>query len=127
MRIVEIRGAIEIWIKFEINYAINGLEENADVNDIDSMTGMQYEHFCKSILVKAGWEVEDTPSGDQGVDLIASLDDMRACISATAQEESRKSAVQEVAAGLQHYKGTTLWSAMPDSPKLPNAWPSPHR
>ena len=96
------------WIEFEINDAINGLEENADVNDIDSMTGMQYENFCKSILVKAGWEVEDTPaSGDQGVDLIASLDDMRVCIQCKRlKRKVGNGAVQEVAAGLQHYKGT---------------------
>ena len=105
----EIRGAdIEVWIEYEINDVINGLEDFAEANEIDSMTGVQYENFCKSILVKAGWEVEDTPaSGDQGVDLIASRDDMRVCIQCKRlKRKVGNGAVQEVAAGLQHYKGT---------------------
>ena len=105
----EIRGAdIEVWIEYEINDVINGLEDFAEANEIDSMTGVQYENFCKSILVKAGWEVEDTPaSGDQVVDLIASRDDMRVCIQCKRlKRKVGNGAVQEVAA-VQHYKGTS--------------------
>ena len=34
-----------------------------------------------ALLVEAGWEVDITPkTGDQGVDLIASIEDVRVCI-----------------------------------------------
>ena len=44
------------------------------------MDGIEYEQYCKTILENAGWEVEDTSTtGDQGVDLIASIENLRVC------------------------------------------------
>ena len=73
-----------------------------------SMSGIEFEEYCKSILEEAGWEVEDTPtSGDQGVDLIASIEDVRVCIQCKCFAKAvGNKAVQEVAAGMIHWKGT---------------------
>ena len=72
------------------------------------MNGIEYEEYCKKILEDAGWEVEDTPtSGDQGVDLIASIEDVRVCIQCKCFAKTvGNKAVQEVAAGMIHWKGT---------------------
>ena len=73
-----------------------------------NMTGIEFEEYCKSILEEAGWEVEDTPtSGDQGVDLIASIEDVRVCIQCKCFAKTvGNKAVQEVAAGMIYWKGT---------------------
>lgn len=71
-------------------------------------TGVDFERYCKKILEEAGWVVEDTPiSGDQGVDLIASIEDLRVCIQCKcfAKPVGNK-AVQEVVAGMIHWNGT---------------------
>ena len=40
-----------------------------------------FENHCMEILKKYGWKVKETPNtGDQGVDLIASIDNLRICI-----------------------------------------------
>ena len=72
------------------------------------MNGVEFEQYCKNILEDAGWEVEDTPtSGDQGVDLIASIEDVRVCIQCKCFAKTvGNKAVQEVAAGMIHWKGT---------------------
>ena len=72
------------------------------------MSGIEYEEHCKNILIEAGWDVEDTPiSGDQGVDLIASIEDIRVCIQCKCFEKPvGNKAVQEVAAGMIHWNGT---------------------
>lgn len=73
-----------------------------------SMSGIEFEEHCKSILEEAGWEVEVTPtSGDQGVDLIASIEDIRVCIQCKCFAKTvGNKAVQEVAAGMIYWKGT---------------------
>ena len=97
------------WLTNEINSVCDELEnKNAKFGDSSSMDGVQYEKFCKRILEDAGWVVEDTPtSGDQGVDLIASIEDLRVCIQCKcfAKPVGNK-AVQEVAAGMIHWNGT---------------------
>ena len=84
------------------------LDQRSSKNLKKDMTGVQFEEYCKKILSEAGWEVEDTPaSGDQGVDLIASIEDLRVCIQCKcfAKPVGNK-AVQEVAAGMIHWNGT---------------------
>ncbi len=70
------------WLVDQINYVCDELEnKNSGLGDTSSMDGIQYEQFCKKILEDAGWVVEDTPtSRDQGVDLIASIENLRVCI-----------------------------------------------
>ena len=44
----------------------------ASVDDIERMSGIEYEQFCSKLLQQAGWVVTLTKSsGDQGVDIIA--------------------------------------------------------
>lgn len=41
-------------------------------NDINSLSGIEFEHLCQSLLQKAGFKLETTKqSGDGGIDLIA--------------------------------------------------------
>ena len=97
------------WLIDQINYVCDELEnKNSELGDTTSMDGIQYEQFCKKILEDAGWVVEDTPtSGDQGVDLIASIEDLRVCIQCKCfNKPVGNKAVQEVAAGMIHWNGT---------------------
>ena len=97
------------WTVEEINKVCDEIQENTSLlGDTSSMDGVEYELYCKSVLEEAGWEVEDTPvSGDQGVDLIASIEDVRVCIQCKCFTKAvGNKAVQEVAAGMIHWKGT---------------------
>ena len=80
----------------------------ASGQNIDDMTGIEYEELCKEILVKDGWKVDGTSvSGDQGVDLIASKDDLRVCIQCKRYSKPvGNSAVQEVVSGMVYWQGT---------------------
>ncbi len=70
--------------------------------------GINFENHCMDILKESGWEVKETPStGDQGVDLIASIDDLRICIQCKNHEKAiGNKAVQEISAGKLYWKGT---------------------
>ena len=60
------------------------------------------------LLKSQGWEVKGTPnSGDQGVDLIASIDELRICIQCKNHKKAiGNKAVQEISAGKLYWKGT---------------------
>ena len=97
------------WIEDEINEVCDKVDSQGPSNkDIDSMDGIEYEQYCKQILEKAGWEVEETSTtGDQGVDLIASIEDLRVCIQCKCFAKAvGNKAVQEIAAGMIYWKGT---------------------
>ena len=70
--------------------------------------GVKFENHCKEILKQNGWEVKETPNtGDQGVDLIASINDLRICIQCKDHEKAiGNKAVQEISAGKLFWKGT---------------------
>ncbi len=63
--------------------------------------GIRFENHCMEILKQNGWEVKETPNtGDQGVDLIASINDLRICIQCKDHETAiGNKAVQEISAG----------------------------
>lgn len=47
-------------------------ESMHDMPSIEDLDGIEYEHYCATLLRKAGWECEVTKAGgDQGVDIIA--------------------------------------------------------
>ena len=97
------------WLTEEIERVCDAIEDKTSkFGDTSSMDGVQYEQYCKNILEDAGWEVEDTPAtGDQGVDLIASIEDVRVCIQCKCFAKAvGNKAVQEIAAGMIHWKGT---------------------
>ena len=70
--------------------------------------GIRFENYCMEILKQHGWEVKETPNtGDQGVDLIASINDLRICIQCKDHEKAiGNKAVQEISAGKLFWKGT---------------------
>ena len=70
--------------------------------------GIKFENHCKEILKQHGWDVKETPNtGDQGVDLIASINDLRICIQCKDHEKAiGNKAVQEISAGKLFWKGT---------------------
>ena len=106
------RIVIEDWYAVVLTLVENKCRELLDKpsskNLKKDMTGVQFEEHCKKILIEAGWEVEDTPtSGDQGVDLIASIENLRVCIQCKCfTKPVGNKAVQEVAAGMIHWNGT---------------------
>ena len=100
---------LEDWIEDEIDDVCDKVDsQGASNKDIDSMDGIEYEQYCKTILENAGWEVEDTSTtGDQGVDLIASIENLRVCIQCKCFAKAvGNKAVQEIAAGMIYWKGT---------------------
>ena len=70
--------------------------------------GRKFEGYCMEILKENGWKVKETPNtGDQGVDLIASIENLRICIQCKNHKKPvGNSAVQEISAGKSYWKGT---------------------
>ena len=77
-------------------------------SDINYKKGIKFENLCFNKLQSQGWEVTQTPvSGDQGVDLIASIGDLRLCIQCKDHQKAiGNKAVQEVYAGKKYWSGT---------------------
>lgn len=76
------------------------------INDIDLMSGVEFESFCGKLFEKLNYIVEYTPaSGDQGIDLIATKGSQSIGIQVKRYSDKvTNKAVQEVAAGINHYK-----------------------
>ena len=113
----EIIGSIrkletEDWFVFvasQIEKSCLNLEDsNSKKNNLSYKKGIKFENHCMEILKQNGWEVKQTPStGDQGVDLIASIDGLRICIQCKDHEKAiGNKAVQEISAGKLFWKGT---------------------
>ena len=70
--------------------------------------GLKFENDCMEILKNNGWEVKEMPTtGDQGVDIIASIENLRICIQCKDHEKAiGNKAVQEISAGKLYWKGT---------------------
>ncbi len=70
--------------------------------------GLKFENLCFQKLRSQGWLLKQTPvSGDQGVDIIASIDNLRLCIQCKDHQKAiGNKAVQEVYAGKKYWSGT---------------------
>ncbi len=104
---------IEDWFVFiasQIEKSCLNLIENDYSRTINESykKGIRFENHCMEILKQNGWEVKETPNtGDQGVDLIASINDLRICIQCKDHEKAiGNKAVQEISAGKSFWKGT---------------------
>ena len=77
-------------------------------NRLNYKKGIIFENHCMQVLKSYGWNVKKTPSsGDQGVDLIASIEDLRICIQCKDHKKIvGNKAVREIAAGKSYWKGT---------------------
>ncbi|MBE4910186.1 restriction endonuclease [Bacillus luteolus] len=75
------------------------------INDVDLMTGEEFEKFVSSLFEKMGYRTEQTKiSGDQGIDVIAEKNAMKIGIQAKRYSGTvSNSAIQEVVAGVNYY------------------------
>lgn len=73
--------------------------------DFDKLEGLEFEHFCASLLRKNGYDVKVTPgSGDQGIDIIAQKDGIVYGIQCKCYtSDIGNKAVQEAFAGKTYY------------------------
>jgi Holliday junction resolvase-like predicted endonuclease len=76
------------------------------INDVDLMTGLEFEDFIVNIFNKMGYETSKTPAtGDQGIDIIAEKHGIKIGIQAKCYSKNvTNSAIQEVTAGVKHYR-----------------------
>ena len=99
-----------VFIASQIEKSCLNLIENDYSKKINESykKGIKFENHCMKILKQHGWEVKETPNtGDQGVDLIASINDLRICIQCKDHEKAiGNKAVQEISAGKLFWKGT---------------------
>jgi len=98
-----------VFIASQIEKSCLKIEDNnSKKNNQRYKKGIKFENHCMEILKQNGWEVKETPStGDQGVDLIASIDGLRICIQCKDHEKAiGNKAVQEISAGKLFWKGT---------------------
>ena len=88
---------------------LNTIENNPfKKNNENYKKGIRFENQCMEILKQNGWKVKETPNtGDQGVDLIASIDNLRICIQCKNHKKViGNKAVQEISAGKLYWEGT---------------------
>ena len=103
----------EDWFIFIASHieksCLNTIGYNSLMNENKNyQKGILFENHCMAILKQNGWEVKETPNtGDQGVDLIASIDNLRICIQCKDHRNViGNKAVQEISAGKIYWKGT---------------------
>ena len=92
-----------------IREEVEGISDlNQSSEDINLLSGVEFESLCKDKLEKANWQITTTvASGDQGVDLIATKGGTRVCIQCKRfASPVGNSAVQEITAGKLHWHGT---------------------
>ena len=103
---------VEDWYLFIASMVekscINLIDEYKYENNLNNQKGIAFENHCMKILISRGWRVEETPkSGDQGIDLIASIEKYRLCIQCKDHKKPiGNKAVQEVSAGKKYWNGT---------------------
>lgn len=95
------------YVDERIEYMIfqyNNSVENSSIDFNDHMNPYEYEHYCASLLSKAGWETNVTQSsGDQGVDVIAVKEGIKIAVQCKLYGlPVGNKAVQEVFAAKQH-------------------------
>ena len=99
-----------IFVASQIEKTCLNLIENKTIknNNQNYKKGIIFENNCMEILKNSGWNVKETPNtGDQGVDLIASIDNLRICIQCKNHKKPvGNNAVQEISAGKLYWKGT---------------------
>ena len=77
-----------------------------NINDIDNFDGIEFESFCKNLLIAEGYEdVEQTQeSVDYGIDIIAEKDNIKYAIQCKRYEgKVGNDAIQEAMTGKEYY------------------------
>lgn len=82
-----------------------GAKSRITIDDVDLMTGAEFEHFIARLFKAMGYEVSITQqSADQGIDVIALNDAMTLGVRAKCYSQAvGNSAVQEAVAGKAYY------------------------
>ncbi len=83
----------------------NTNENKYTINDIDFMTGQEFENFVQVLFANMGYSSEVTKtSGDQGIDIIAEKNGYKIGVQAKCYSSSvSNKAIQEVVAGINFY------------------------
>ena len=107
---------LELIVDWFSEYAWSPVDRELDLEEgkrvkagfDEDMSGDEYEIYCGNLLAEAGWNVEQTSAtNDQGVDLIAEIEDAKFCIQCKRYSNAvGNKAVQEVIAGTQFYGGS---------------------
>ncbi len=76
------------------------------IDQVDEMTGIEFENYVEALLHRDGYKTETTPtSGDYGVDLLAIKDKQRIAIQCKRYTKNiDQAAVREVYAGMTKYQ-----------------------
>jgi hypothetical protein len=87
------------------------LTQDISLEEVDQMSGREFEDLLADLFVQAGFQVEKTAAGaDQGADLIVLREGIRTAVQ--AKRSSRpvgNKAVQEVASARDHYNCQAAW------------------
>lgn len=91
--------------EFEKHIMGNPTTRAITINDVDLMTGLQFEDTIAELFKTLGYTVTCTKAtGDQGIDIVVERQGIRIGIQTKCYSSSvSNSAIQEVVAGLKHY------------------------
>ena len=107
----------------KISVKVKQPDNKIGISAVDGMEGHEFEHFCADLLRKVGFlDVKVTPgSGDQGVDILATKDDIKYAVQCKNYISTLgNKPVQEVSAGKQFY-GCHVGVVMTNSTFTPGA------
>lgn len=85
---------------------VEGTEKLRIEDKINGMSGVEFEKFIQTLFEKRGYIAQTTKtSGDQGIDILASIDDINIGIQCKRYSSTvGNAAVQEALAGKEFYK-----------------------
>jgi HJR/Mrr/RecB family endonuclease len=95
---------------YQMEQRMNGeiVVPSTTIEDVDRMTGLEFEHFLSDLFDKLSYRVEVTKTtGDQGIDLLASKNNEVIAIQAKCYSNTvGNEAVQQAIAGKNYYEAS---------------------
>jgi restriction endonuclease Mrr len=87
------------------------LERDAFRESVHYMNGVEFENFMANVFDKKGYRVQTTPAtGDQGVDLLLTIDDCKVAVQLKRYTPPvGNAAVQQAFTGMIYYKAKEAW------------------
>lgn len=115
-----IAAAIVVWLSIMVvtvllNILAGSMRKErlrrSGINDVDKMTGVQFEEFLKALYKRRGYVVKGTPvSGDFGADLLLEKENVRIVVQAKRYKSNVGiKAVQEVMSAKTYYNAQQAW------------------
>jgi restriction system protein len=98
-------------IQRQLNDLVTRRQLQTGIKEIDVMTGIEFEHYLKTLFGKLGYTVNITKaSGDFGADLVISKYEQKIVVQAKRYYTSIGiKAIQEVHGSKQYYGATEAW------------------